>query len=146
MGTTFGHINIVVNDMDATIAFYRLLGLDLADGYEWPEGSGAIHVNAQMPGGHYLAFDNHKMAEIWNPHFDPDRNEGNIVVGLLVESGDDVDRIYRSVEEAGHRVGQAPYDAFFGARYAIVIDPDGNEVGLKGPIDEASKYIPSDST
>lgn len=48
----------------------------------------------------------------------------------------------RAVKDAGHRVGQPPYDAFFGSRYAIVIDPDGNEVGLKSPIDDAAKYVP----
>ena len=30
---------------------------------------------------------------------------------------------------------QEPYDAFWGARYAIVEDPDGNAVGLMSPID-----------
>lgn len=142
MTTTFGHINILVRDMDATIAFYRLLELDVPDATEWPEGSGAKHVDVQMPGRHYLAFDNHMMAGIWNAHFEPDRHEGNIVIGLLVDTHDDVDRLYRAVEDAGHRVGQPPYDAFFGSRYAIVIDPDGNEVGLKSPIDDAAKYVP----
>lgn len=115
----FGHINIIVRDMEATIAFYRLLGLDVPDAFEWPPGSGAKHVEAPMPGC-YLAFDNHEMARIWNPHFDAGRKEGNIVVGLLVETRDHVDRIYRAVEAAGHPVGQPPYDAFWGSRYAIV--------------------------
>jgi catechol 2,3-dioxygenase-like lactoylglutathione lyase family enzyme len=34
MTTTFGHINVLVRDMDATIAFYRLLGLDVPDAFE----------------------------------------------------------------------------------------------------------------
>lgn len=142
MATTFGHINILVRDMDATVAFYRLLGLQVPDAFEWPQGSGAKHVEVLMPGGHYLAFDNHEMARIWNTHFDAEREEGNIVVGLLVDSRDDVDRIYRNVQEAGHRVGQPPYDAFWGSRYAIVIDPDRNEVGLKSPEDDERRYEP----
>jgi catechol 2,3-dioxygenase-like lactoylglutathione lyase family enzyme len=102
MTTMFGHINIFVRDMEATIAFYRLLGLDVPDAFEWPQGSGAKHVEVQMPGGHYLAFDNHEMARLWNTRFDAERGEGNIVVGLLVDSHDDVDRIYHRVQEAGH--------------------------------------------
>ncbi|MQA25546.1 MAG: hypothetical protein GEU94_08745 [Micromonosporaceae bacterium] len=38
--------------------------------------------------------------------------------------------------------GQPPYDAFWGSRYAIVIDPDGNEVGLKGPVNDQRRYEP----
>lgn len=142
MATTFGHINIFVRDMDATIAFYRLLGLDVPDAFEWPPGTGATHVEVPMPGGDYLAFDNHEMARIWNTHFDTGRTEGNIVVGLLVDTRDDVDGIYRAVEAAGYRVGQPPYDAFWGSRYAIVIDPDGNQVGLKSPEEDARRYQP----
>lgn len=142
MTTTFGHINIFVRDMEATIAFYRLLGLDVPDAFEWPPGSAATHVEVPMPGGHYLAFDNHEMARIWNTRFDAGRKEGNIVVGLLVDTRDDVDRIYRAVEEAGYRVGQPPYDAFWGSRYAIVIDPDGNQVGLKSPEEDERRYQP----
>jgi catechol 2,3-dioxygenase-like lactoylglutathione lyase family enzyme len=142
MTTTFGHINVLVRDMDATIAFYRLLGLDVPDAFEWPPGSGARHTEVPMPGGHYLAFDNYEMARIWNSHFDAERGEGNVVIGLLVDSRDDVDRIYRGAHEAGHRGGQPPHDAFWGSRYAILIDPDGNEVGLKSPIDDERRYEP----
>jgi hypothetical protein len=39
--TTFGRINVFARDMDATIAFCRLLGLDVPDALEWPPGSGA---------------------------------------------------------------------------------------------------------
>ena len=40
------------------------------------------------------------------------------------------------------RGGVAPYDAFFGSRYAIVFDPDGNQVGIKSPIEADRKYVP----
>jgi uncharacterized glyoxalase superfamily protein PhnB len=142
MPTTFEHINICVRDIDATTAFYRLLGLDVPEAFDWPPGTGARHVEVRMPGGHYLAFDNHVMARIWNTRFDDERRQGNIVIGLLVDSRDDVDRIYRTVQDAGHRVGQPPYDAFWGSRYAIVIDPDGNQVGLKSPEDDERRYEP----
>jgi hypothetical protein len=37
---------------------------------------------------------------------------------------------------------QVPYDAFWGARYAIVADPDGNEVGLMSPRDDDRRSFP----
>lgn len=141
--STFGQINVPVSDMAASIEFYRLLELKVPDSFEWPAGSRAEHVDdMHSDDGCYMAFDNHPMARIWNPAFDPDRREGNVVIGLLVETRDDVDRLFEKVKAAGHPVGQEPYDAFFGSRYAIVIDPDGNQVGLKSPVEDDRKYVP----
>lgn len=143
MTTTFGQINLFVADMAATVAFYRLLELDVPDPFEWPTGSGAQHVEVDMNTGCYLAFDNHPQARIWNSRFDPDRGAGNIVVGLLVDARDDVDRLYGKIKAAGHPLSQEPYDAFWGSRYAIVIDPDGNQVGLKSPVEDELAYVPT---
>jgi hypothetical protein len=41
----------------------------------------------------------------------------------------------------GTRAGRS-YDAFWGARYAIVADPDGSDVGLMSPIDEQRQTWP----
>jgi uncharacterized glyoxalase superfamily protein PhnB len=141
--STFGQINLFVRDMAASIEFYRLLELEVPDSYEWPAGSGAEHIDdIHGEKGCYMALDNYRMARIWNPRFEPDRIRGNIVIGMLVETRDDVDRLYDTVKAAGHPVGQQPYDAFFGSRYAVVIDPDGNQVGLKSPIEYDRKYEP----
>jgi hypothetical protein len=43
---------------------------------------------------------------------------------------------------AGYAGPQPPYDAFWGARYAIVQDPDDNDVGLMSPIDPNAKFVP----
>jgi uncharacterized glyoxalase superfamily protein PhnB len=146
MSTRFGQVNLFVVDMVASVAFYRLLELDVPDPFEWPAGSGAQHVEIGSDDECYLALDNYPQARIWNNRFDPDRGRGNVVVGLLVDSRDDVDRLYAKVRDAGHPVGQEPYDAFWGSRYAIVIDPDGNQVGLKSPIDDARAYEPTVAT
>ena len=37
----------------------------------------------------------------------------------------------------------APIDAFWGARYAIVDDPDGNHVGIMGPQDRSHEDVPT---
>jgi predicted enzyme related to lactoylglutathione lyase len=41
-------------------------------------------------------------------------------------------------------VSQPPYDTFCGARYAILLDPDGNYVGLMSPPDPARRSAPPD--
>lgn len=140
--TTFGQINLFVSDMAASVKFYRLLEVDVPESYVWPPGSGAQHIDDIRAEEAYMALDNHEMARIWNPKFEPGRTRGNVVIGLMVATRNDVDRLYNVVKKAGHPVGQEPYDAFFGSRYAIVIDPDGNQVGLKSPIEANRKYQP----
>ena len=44
-----------------------------------------------------------------------------------------VDRLYAEFVNEGNRSHQAPMDAFWGPRYAIVEDPDGYLLGLKSP-------------
>lgn len=144
--TTFGQINLLVADMAATVAFYRLLELDFSDPFEWPPGSGAEHIDDIPSDAPYMAFDNPPMARIWSGQYDAQRRSGNVVIGLMVPTRADVDRLYAKVKDAGHPVGRQPYDAFFGSRYAIVIDPDGNQVGLKSPIEDDRRYVPDVAT
>jgi uncharacterized glyoxalase superfamily protein PhnB len=43
---------------------------------------------------------------------------------------------------AGYKGLQAPFDAFWGARYAVVEDPNGIAVGLMSPSDPNRRYWP----
>jgi uncharacterized glyoxalase superfamily protein PhnB len=54
----------------------------------------------------------------------------------------EVDRIYSELIAGGYQGRQPPYDAFWGARYAVVADPDGNDVGFMSPIDERYRQWP----
>jgi predicted lactoylglutathione lyase len=102
--STFGQINLLVTDMAASIAFYRLLELDVPDTFEWPTGSGAEHVDDILSNDScYMALDNYAMARIWDSRFEPNRHHGNVVVGLIVDSRDDVDRLNETVRAPGYR-------------------------------------------
>src|SRR5262249_34588903 len=61
---------------------------------------------------------------------------------FCVPSREEVDRVHARMTAAGHRSQKAPEDAFWGARYAIVEDPDGNSVGITSPIDESMRSPP----
>jgi uncharacterized glyoxalase superfamily protein PhnB len=50
-----------------------------------------------------------------------------------VSDRESVDRLHAELTAAGRASRQEPFDAFFGSRYAVVEDPDGNLVGLKSP-------------
>lgn len=58
MSTRFGQVNVFVADMATSVAFYRLLELDVPDSFEWPTGSGAQHVEIGSDDECYLALDN----------------------------------------------------------------------------------------
>jgi catechol 2,3-dioxygenase-like lactoylglutathione lyase family enzyme len=139
----FDQVNVVVADMDATLAFYRRLGIDVRDDFgEWPPGSGARHVDVAFPSGVRLEFDNLPMAKLWHAGWREHGHGSKTVIGISLPSRAAVDERYADLTAAGYTGCQPPYDAFWGARYAIVEDPDGNDVGLMSPIDPAAKFKP----
>ena len=68
------------------------------------------------------------------------------VLGFRVGSRAAVDALYATLTAAGHRGLRAPYDAFWGARYAIVADPDGVAVGLMSEPSDAHRSAPPEPT
>ena len=66
----------------------------------------------------------------------------SVPVSFSVSSRAAVDKLYTEVTDAGYKGQQEPYDAFWGARYAIIEDPDGNAVGLMSPIDPDRRAAP----
>jgi catechol 2,3-dioxygenase-like lactoylglutathione lyase family enzyme len=128
-------INLVVSDMQATVAFYQRLGLPVQ------AEPGAQHAAAQLPGGLLVEWDSTEFVPQWDSGWSGGTG-GSAVLGFSVSSRDAVDEIYADLTGAGHRGHQPPYDAFWGARYAIVEDPDGNSVGLMSPIDAQCKSWP----
>jgi catechol 2,3-dioxygenase-like lactoylglutathione lyase family enzyme len=135
-------INLVVGDIDATVAFYRRLGLSIVDsGADWPSGSGARHVEVATDGGMSLEFDNVKGASTWHGGV-RESAAPTAVIGFSLASRDAVDAAYAELTAAGAVGRQAPYDAFWGARYAVVAGPDGNDIGLMSPKDVTRRYTP----
>lgn len=138
----FDQVNLVVGDMDAALGFYRRLGLTIADPPDWPPGSGARHAEVAMPNGTRLEFDNHAMVAIWHPDWRDGGNASRVVLNFSLPSRAAVDERYAELTAAGHGARRPPHDAFWGSRYAIVQDPDGNDVGLMSPMDPAKRSMP----
>jgi catechol 2,3-dioxygenase-like lactoylglutathione lyase family enzyme len=137
-------INLVVRDMDATLAFYRRLGLPIPDGpRDWPPGSGARHVNVVMPSGFRLEFDNLEMTTIWHAGFRGEDGGGSTsVLTFSLPSREAVDALHADLTAAGCASRHVPHDAFWGSRFAILQDPDGRDVGLMSPPDPALRFVP----
>jgi catechol 2,3-dioxygenase-like lactoylglutathione lyase family enzyme len=132
----FDSINLIVSDMDAALAFYRRLGISIPDRGPWD----SHHRTAETAEGIAFEIDSADFASRWDAGW---RGAGGgAVFGFKVASRDEVDRAHDDLTGAGYASQQAPYDAFWGARYAIVEDPDGNAVGIMSPSDDAHRGEP----
>jgi uncharacterized glyoxalase superfamily protein PhnB len=134
-GPVLSQLNLVVRDMDATLAFYRRLGFVIN------APADAEHVAAHLPGGLLVEFDSTGFVPMWDSGW-PGTTGGSTVLGLALPTRAAVDETYTDITGAGYTGRQPPYDAFWGARYAIVEDPDGIPVGLMSPRDPARQSWP----
>ena len=128
-------INFVVRDMDAMLAFYSMLGVDIPPANPpW----GQHHHSASTTSGLDLDFDSTAFAAKWDEGW-PAGHTGP-VIGFSFPTRAAVDTTYAKLIDAGYTGQQPPWDAFFGARYAVVVDPENNIVGLMSPVDPARRW------
>jgi catechol 2,3-dioxygenase-like lactoylglutathione lyase family enzyme len=131
-------VNLVVSDMTASLDFYRRLGIAVPEG---GDAAGA-HVQLRMPSGFSLELDTAESVRLWHAAWRADPAGVSVVVGFSLPTRDAVDQRYAELTSAGYLGRQRPFDAFWGARYAIVADPDGNDIGLMSPIEETRRSWP----
>jgi uncharacterized glyoxalase superfamily protein PhnB len=136
-------LNIVAKQFDETLRFYRLLGLDIPEPTGQPPG--ALHAVVRASSEITLEIDNEFLARIYHAGHRRSQNNAPVVIGLSLGSRPEVDETYSRLVAAGYAGRQPPFDAFWGARYAIVADPEGNDVGLMSPVDEAKKSWPPEN-
>ena len=79
---------------------------------------------------------------LWHAGWRADPASAKVVLGFALPTRQAVDDRYAELTSAGYRGRQSPFDAFWGARYAIVADPDGNDVGLMSPVEESRRTWP----
>jgi uncharacterized glyoxalase superfamily protein PhnB len=119
---------VVVQDMAAAMAFYSQLGLEFPEGVE-----GEQHVEAALPGGIRLMFDTVElMKQISDYHLATGGHRMSLA--FVCDSPAEVDATHAALVVAGHRSVTEPWDAFWGQRYATVLDPDDNPVDLFAPL------------
>jgi uncharacterized glyoxalase superfamily protein PhnB len=134
-------VNLGVQNMAAAADFYRLLGADVA---EPPPPWDAHHRTVTTPGSLDFDLDSDVFAGQWNDGWRP--GQRGVVLGFRVERRDTVDSTYSRLAEAGYLGQQPPDDAFWGARYAVVADPEGTSVGIMSAVDVDRRRSPPDPT
>jgi uncharacterized glyoxalase superfamily protein PhnB len=115
-------IGIVSKDLAASIRFYRLLGVTFPE----PDGD---HVEAVLPNGLRLMLDDLKLIKQLDPEWTAPTGH-RMGLAFACASPAEVDAVHARVTAAGHASKTAPWDAFWGQRYAQIVDPDGNIVDL----------------
>lgn len=133
MALRLNGMDIVVSDVDATVAFYRSLGVDIPDEAVWRPKRKAHHVEIRSTEGFGWNIDSLEMTTGYLPDWQAGRD--NIVLFFQVEDRTLVDDTFKKMTAAGYGVMRPPFEAFWGSRYAILKDPDGNNVGVMGPRD-----------
>jgi catechol 2,3-dioxygenase-like lactoylglutathione lyase family enzyme len=119
-------VGVVVSDLKRSVEFYRLLGVPFEPGMEESEHG---HAEAELDGGFRLMLD----TEATIREFDPGWRRGDGASATLAfrcPSPLEVDQVYAQALQAGGRGHKAPWDAFWGQRYAQLRDPDGNPIDL----------------
>ncbi|SFJ03671.1 Uncharacterized conserved protein PhnB, glyoxalase superfamily [Paenibacillus sp. UNC496MF] len=116
-------IGIVVEDMGKALGFYRALG------FEIPETADREpHVEIAQKGVR-IAFDTVEVAR--GVYGSWERPSGHrIELAFRCADASSVDALYRGIVERGYEGRREPWDAFWGQRYAIVADSDGNLISL----------------
>lgn len=137
MSLRLKQVNIVAPDVDASAAFYRLLGVEVG------ESGGGYESHHRSVEGQPLDMDIDSLAfarSYWADEGIP----AGVLLTFGTETREEVDTLYERAVAAGHISLKPPFDAFWGSRYAIVLSPGGEAVGFMSPRDEVYRSTEPD--
>jgi uncharacterized glyoxalase superfamily protein PhnB len=124
----FDCLGIAVKDMQSSIDFYNLLGLEFTK-------FGEEHFEAKTESGIRLMLDTHRLLKEINPNWTKAQNPST-TLGFRENDSTQVDELFNKIKSNGYRVIQEPWDAFWGQRYSSVLDPDGNQIDIFSPLEK----------
>ena len=120
---SFDAIGIVCEDLSKSIEFYSLFGLKFE---KFGEGD---HVEATTKSGVRLMLDSETLMKQIDPNWKPPTGS-RIGLCFIQENPNKVDELFNALITKGFKADKEPWDAFWGQRYAIVLDPDGNQTSI----------------
>ena len=117
-------IGIVSTDLDRTVAFYRALGCQVPD----PTAEAGGHIDIPL-GEFRLMIDT---TEVIRSFTSGEENpaQGQVSLAARCASPAEVDQRHAELSALGQGSVLEPFDAYWGQRYATVLDPDGVQVDL----------------
>lgn len=128
-------IDRVVQDMGKSLAFYRLLGLEIPEGLD-----GETNVEITTPNGYVLSWSlEAMMAQVGGEKWKDLPGRGRIRLSFQCDTPAEVDAVYARMVAAGHVSEAAPWNTFWGQRFAQLLDPDGCLVDIFAPLSGESQ-------
>lgn len=131
MTLSFDFIGIVARDVPASVRFYRLLGIEIPEGAELEP-----HVEVTLPNGMRLGWDSLETIRSFDESYEPPTGSHHVAFAFQAGNAAEVDETFVRLTGAGYVGRVAPWDAFWGQRYATIIDPDGNAIDLYASLAE----------
>lgn len=122
-------IGLVCEDVARSLAFYRALGLEIPE-----DADDQVHVEVNLPGGLRLAWDSAETVRGFYPNWTPPAGSPRMALAFELDSPAEVDKLHEKMVSLGYENVRDPWDAFWGQRYALLHDPDGNSVELFAPL------------
>jgi predicted lactoylglutathione lyase len=139
-------INVIVRNVDAASRFLTDLGIEIAStGSPWSDHHRDVptatsqRASDDVDPAFGIDLDSHAFADYWGGL---SQSTANVVVNIRVDERSDVDRLHQHAVSLGARSLKAPYDAFWGSRYAVVEGPGPLVVGLISELDPATQTAP----
>lgn len=117
-------VGLTVKDMKASLAFYRFLGMDIP---EAPEGEDFVEVTT--PEGYRVSWNGEDVVKDAYPNWNEETGQ-RIGLAFKCDSPAEVDELYKKAVDAGYHGEKEPWDAVWGQRYAVLLDPEGSTVDI----------------
>jgi predicted lactoylglutathione lyase len=131
MGPRLDAVGVVVSDLGRAVRFYRVLGLSFPEGSEESDHG---HAEAALESGFRLMLDTEETMRTFDSGWKRAVGSPAAALAFVCSSPQEVDALFASAIEAGGILHKAPWDAFWGMRYAQLRDPDGNGIDLFAPL------------
>ena len=122
-----GIVGLLVHDLQRSLDFYRTLWLAI------PRQVSGDNFRLTLPNGQVFFWDSDTIVRSFDPKWTPGSGGRRVVLEFGFATADAVDAMYRRLVAEGHPSYFEAQD-LYGARYAIVLDPDGNQVSLRYPL------------
>jgi uncharacterized glyoxalase superfamily protein PhnB len=117
-------IGIVSADLKKTVKFYKILGVGLKPVMV------PTHLEGKTSSGVVIMVDDLKSIKEIYPKWKKPKGSSGVVLCFQQNSPAEVNKLHLKLVKAGFKSLNAPWDAFWGQRYANVVDPDGNQIDL----------------
>lgn len=122
---------LFASNLTETLQFYKMLGFTI-------ETVSDIFARATLSSGFCLEIGSSALTQSYDPNWKSPGLPSTNTINFQLASRTAVDDMYSKMTGAGYTGHLEPCDPLWQARFAIVLDPNGNFVGLHSPRDRST--------